>query len=136
MRDELAPRLHRLEVAVDNVLISERAIRCHLKPGFPPFLAIGETGRLEPMPSTVGLRHFGVGPLFDLWNACRAVEWLWFVWTGEPSRDAPPPIPIPDNPETNHAGTAAAAATPAPAAVDPDAAASAARADPPGVTTD
>jgi hypothetical protein len=141
MPDEFATRLYRLQVAVDNVLIAQHALRSHLKPGFPPFLAIGEDGRLQPMPSTVGLRYFGPGPLFDLWIACCSAEWLRLIWTGEPSHDAPRAIPIPDNPEDNHA-TATAAAPPAEpppaaaAAVDPSTAATlGVDADPPGVAT-
>ena len=97
LRDELSTRFRTLFGALDDVLISNHATRAHLKPGYPPFLATTELGLMK-MPSWVGLRHFGAGPLFDLWTACRDIEWMRVLWTGTTSPDAPAAIPMPNPP--------------------------------------
>lgn len=84
---ELSLKLRELTTAIDNALVAHHGLKHALKDDHPPFMLTSpdmsamekDTGALKN-----ALAHYGRGPLFDLWSACRAMEALRIAWTGKP----------------------------------------------------
>ena len=69
---EFGARMSDLTHAIDNVLVAGHALKGALKEGHLPFSAS----------LADGVRRYGPGPVFELWQGCRAIEVLRAVWTG------------------------------------------------------
>jgi hypothetical protein len=69
---ELQVMMTRLFRAIDNVLLANITLRASLAADHLPFTAsLAE-----------GIERYGAGPLYALWNECRAVDALRLVVTG------------------------------------------------------
>jgi hypothetical protein len=62
----------RLSHAIDDVLVANMTLRASLAADHLPFTAS----------MAEGVERYGAGPLFALWNECRAVDALRLVVTG------------------------------------------------------
>jgi hypothetical protein len=71
---------YRLGVAIDNVLVAA--------PGLEYSLAEDHLSYDASMDE--GVRRYGCGPLFHLWNICRQIHHLRETWAGDVSAFAPP----------------------------------------------
>lgn len=87
VRDEFLAEFLALGRAIDDVLVAHHGLRASLAPDHLPFDA----------PMAEAMARYGMGgPLFSLWNECKAVEALRLAWTGKPSpprADAPAHVP-------------------------------------------
>lgn len=70
---EFSVQMQRLSRAIDNVLVANHTLKASLAQDHLPFTAsLAE-----------GVERYGAGAVFALWQACRAVDALRLVWTGE-----------------------------------------------------
>ena len=83
---DMTHRLAKVSSAVNDVLVTAHGIRFDLKPGHPPFWTnSGDLGPVENEKTSIAaaLKHYGPGPLFNLWSALRALGVLSVAWTGK-----------------------------------------------------